>query len=104
MKRPSIARNNNAKRTTEADAPATLDKNGAGCDDRSMTTEDREGGLFTFIAGAAIGAFFGILLAPRAGRESRDKLTEWLKERREKGAEWLETARAQSDDGSSPVE
>lgn len=37
------------------------------------------------LAGAAVGATLGILLAPKAGKETRDQLTDWLKDRREKG-------------------
>ena len=37
------------------------------------------------LAGAAIGAALGVLLAPRSGRETRGQLTDWLRDRREKG-------------------
>ena len=39
--------------------------------------------------GAVTGAVTGILLAPRSGKESREQLGEWVKERRDKGAEIL---------------
>ncbi|MBI4060714.1 MAG: YtxH domain-containing protein [Elusimicrobia bacterium] len=38
-----------------------------------------------FFSGAAIGAGLGVLFAPRAGRETREKMSRWLKEKREKG-------------------
>lgn len=38
-----------------------------------------------FISGAAIGAALGVLFAPRAGRETREQLDSWLKEKRAKG-------------------
>lgn len=37
-----------------------------------------------FIAGTAIGAALGVLFAPKAGRETREDLNAWLKDRREK--------------------
>ena len=49
--------------------------------------------LFTLLVGAAIGAAAGLLLAPRAGRESRRRLRAWLDEVeedfREEGADEL---------------
>ena len=52
---------------------------------------DRDGGhgLFYFLAGTAVGAALGILLAPKSGEETREQLTEWMRERRERGAELL---------------
>lgn len=37
-----------------------------------------------FISGAAIGAALGVLFAPKAGRETRDQMNSWLKDKREK--------------------
>lgn len=36
-----------------------------------------------FISGAAIGAALGVLFAPKAGRETRKDVSQWLKEKRE---------------------
>ena len=46
-------------------------------------------GLALFAAGAAVGAGLGLLFAPKAGKETREDIAEWLKQRREKGAELL---------------
>lgn len=49
--------------------------------EKGSTTRD----VTILLAGAAVGAALGILLAPKAGKETREQLTDWLKERREKG-------------------
>ena len=38
-----------------------------------------------FISGAAIGAVLGVIFAPKAGKETREDVSRWLKEKREKG-------------------
>lgn len=38
-----------------------------------------------FISGAAIGTVLGVLFAPKAGRETREQMSSWLKEKQEKG-------------------
>jgi gas vesicle protein len=38
-----------------------------------------------FISGAVVGTVLGILFAPKAGKETREDLSLWLKEKREKG-------------------
>ncbi|MDX6770193.1 MAG: YtxH domain-containing protein [Elusimicrobiota bacterium] len=50
---------------------------------------DNNNGLLGFIAGAAVGAALGVLFAPRSGKETREQLGDWLKDRREKGEELL---------------
>jgi gas vesicle protein len=50
-------------------------------------------GALLFVTGAAVGAALGVLFAPRAGRETRENLAEWLKERREKGEDLLQTVK-----------
>ena len=55
-----------------------------------MSREDAGSNLLFFAVGAALGAAAGLLLAPRPGRETREKIADWLDERREKGHELLE--------------
>ena len=54
-----------------------------------MSNDNKGDGLFYFLAGTAVGAALGVLFAPRAGRETREDIGEWLKERREQGSELL---------------
>ena len=56
---------------------------------------DRSAGdtLFTFLLGAAIGAAAGVLLAPRPGSETWEKISDWLKENREKGKDLLDSTK-----------
>jgi gas vesicle protein len=54
-----------------------------------MSREEGGGGLVGFLLGAAVGAGVGLLLAPRSGKETREKLADWLDERREKGSDIL---------------
>lgn len=43
-----------------------------------------------FLFGAALGAAAGLMLAPDAGKESRRRLAQWIKEKRAKSREgWL---------------
>ncbi len=37
------------------------------------------------VLGLAAGATLGVIFAPRAGKETREDLADWLKQRREKG-------------------
>lgn len=55
------------------------------------------GGLLLFLLGAAVGGLAGVLLAPRAGKETRAKLKDWLEERREKGEELLAKIREEAE-------
>ena len=62
-----------------------------------MATEDRGlGGALLFVTGAAVGAALGVLFAPRAGSETREQLTDWLKDRREKGSDLLHKVKDES--------
>jgi gas vesicle protein len=52
-----------------------------------MAEENRGKDLLLLAAGAAAGALLGILFAPQSGKETREDIKDWLKERREKGKE-----------------
>lgn len=54
-----------------------------------MSRQEAGAGLAFFLVGAAVGAALGVLFAPRSGRETREKLGDWLKERRDQGSELL---------------
>ena len=54
-----------------------------------MSSEDRGSSLIFFMFGAAIGAGMGVLFAPKAGKDTREQLGDWLKEKREEGNELL---------------
>ncbi|HVE14388.1 MAG TPA: YtxH domain-containing protein [Elusimicrobiota bacterium] len=45
------------------------------------------GATAAFFVGAAAGAVAGMLLAPASGRESREALRDWLKDKREESRE-----------------
>lgn len=50
-------------------------------------------GVLAFLIGGALGVAAGLLLAPRSGAETRERLADWLEENREKTNEALEHAR-----------
>jgi gas vesicle protein len=54
-----------------------------------MSSEDRGSGLIFLLVGAAIGAGLGVLFAPKAGKETRDQIGDWLKEKRAGGGDML---------------
>ncbi len=53
------------------------------------------GAISLFLSGAAIGAIAGIMLAPDSGKETRRRVTDWLKEKRLTGREALEARKQQ---------
>jgi gas vesicle protein len=61
-----------------------------------MSDSRESNGLFYFLAGAAVGAALGILLAPKSGEETREQLTDWMKERKERGADLLHRVKDES--------
>jgi gas vesicle protein len=54
-----------------------------------MSSEDRGSNLIFFVVGAAIGAGLGLLFAPKAGKDTREQIGDWLKEKREEGGDLL---------------
>ena len=62
-----------------------------------MASEERGGnGGLVFLVGAVAGAVLGILFAPRSGEDTREQMSDWLRERREKGNELLQRVRDES--------
>lgn len=55
--------------------------------------------FFIGTAGAVLGALGGVLFAPDAGRETRRKLGQWMKERGKKGKVEYEAVREAIDAG-----
>ena len=54
-------------------------------------SENRTGEVVSaFLLGGLIGAALGILLAPASGKETREKVCEWMDETKEKAKEKLE--------------
>jgi len=53
---------------------------------------DNKGGeiIGAFLVGGLIGAAIGILFAPKAGKETREQLGDWMDETKEKAKEKLE--------------
>ncbi|MCX5794754.1 MAG: YtxH domain-containing protein [Elusimicrobia bacterium] len=54
-----------------------------------MSSEDRGSSLILFMVGAAIGAGLGVLFAPKSGKDTREQIGDWLKEKREEGGDLL---------------
>ena len=50
-------------------------------------------GVLLFILGAAAGALAGVLLAPRSGKETRERLRDWFEDLEGKGQELMEEGR-----------
>lgn len=53
---------------------------------------DHKGGeiIGAFLVGGLIGAALGVLFAPKAGKETREQLGDWMDETKEKAKEKLE--------------
>ena len=54
-----------------------------------MSSEDKGSNLIFLLVGAALGAALGVLFAPKTGKETREQIGGWLKEKREEGGELL---------------
>ncbi|HOW88717.1 MAG TPA: YtxH domain-containing protein [Elusimicrobiales bacterium] len=55
-------------------------------------SEQRNGDVLTaFVLGGIIGAALGILFAPAKGKETREKINDWLEDTKEKAKEKLDT-------------
>ncbi len=53
--------------------------------DKEPETGSKNYAVPLFLSGAVIGAVLGVLLAPDSGKETRRKLSTWLKEKQAKG-------------------
>ncbi|MFI5363721.1 MAG: YtxH domain-containing protein [Elusimicrobiota bacterium] len=61
-----------------------------------MSDRSEGNSLLFFLAGTAVGAALGVLLAPRAGEETRDLLADWMQDRKAKGSELLNRVKEES--------
>lgn len=60
--------------------------------------------LAGFGLGAIVGAAAGLLFAPKAGTETREELTEKIKEIKGKTEEWISEQRAKRGKNDEPLE
>lgn len=61
-----------------------------------IMSEHRGGEIVgAFVVGGLIGAALGILFAPKAGKETRAELGEWMEETKEKAKEKIEKLEAE---------
>lgn len=54
-----------------------------------MSRENSGSNVIFLLLGVGIGAAAGLLFAPKSGKETREQLNDWLKERRERSKELL---------------
>jgi gas vesicle protein len=55
-----------------------------------MADHDCGGDVVAFIFGGLLGAGVALLLAPRSGEETRERLVDWLEEGRRRTKEYLD--------------
>ncbi len=60
-----------------------------------IMSNERTNGLIGFIAGAAVGAALGVLLAPRSGKETRDRLRSKMGDAKDDMDELIERAQGE---------
>ncbi len=72
-----------------------------------MTDRDNANGMLYMLAGvglgAIIGAAAGLLFAPKPGAETREDLTDKLKELKDKTGEWVSEQRAKRNNKPSDL-
>ncbi|MBI5629396.1 MAG: YtxH domain-containing protein [Elusimicrobia bacterium] len=54
-----------------------------------MSREEIKTHMAYFVLGTIAGAAAGVLFAPKAGKETRQELGEWIKNKREKSSEFM---------------
>ena len=69
-----------------------------------MSEQDEGGGITAFLLGGIIGLATGLLLAPKAGKETRRRVQKWIDDWEEKGHELLEEGRELIDEGKEVLQ
>jgi len=68
-----------------------------------MSEQNEGGSLSGFLLGGLLGVAAGLLLAPRAGKETRKRLQKWIDELEDKSQDLIEEGRELIDEGKDII-